>query len=73
MVFTVDPALAFRNFQLLKLKYDKLVSNFAFNCKLRHYIEDWKVCEKRFSNTLPGFGGAVQVDPALTPDSPRLV
>ena len=34
----VDPTLAFRNFQLLTLKYVKLVSNFAFNCNLRHYI-----------------------------------
>jgi len=23
----------------LKLNYDKLLSNFAFNCNLRHYIE----------------------------------
>jgi len=29
--------LAFRHFQLLKLKHDKLLSNFAFNCKLRQY------------------------------------
>ena len=34
-----DPTLAFRNFQRLKLKYDKLLSNFAFNCNLRHYIK----------------------------------
>ena len=32
----VDPALAFRDFQLLKLKYDRLLSNFAFNRNLRH-------------------------------------
>ena len=24
-------------FQLLKLKHDKVLSNFAFNCNLRHY------------------------------------
>ena len=24
--------------QLLKLKYDNMLSNFAFNCNLRHYI-----------------------------------
>jgi len=24
----------------LKLKYDKLLSNFAVNCNLRHYVED---------------------------------
>jgi len=36
----VDPTLALKDFQLLKLKYDTLLSNFAcfgFNCKLRHY------------------------------------
>ena len=27
----------FRHFQLLKLKYDKLLSNFAFNCNLCHH------------------------------------
>ena len=37
VVFAVDPTLAFRGFQLLKLKHDKLLSNFAFNCNLRHY------------------------------------
>jgi len=36
-VFAVDPTLTFRNFQLLKLKCDKLLSNFAINCKVRHY------------------------------------
>ena len=39
-VFAVDPTLAFRDFQLLKLKYDKLLSNYAFKCKLRHYTSD---------------------------------
>ena len=32
----------FRGFQLLKLRYDKLLSNFAcfgFNCNLRHYTK----------------------------------
>ena len=33
----VDPTLAFRDFQLLKLKHDTPLSNFAFNCNLRHY------------------------------------
>ena len=39
----VDPeltALAFRDFQLLKLKHDELLSNFAFNFNLRHYNMD---------------------------------
>ena len=47
MVFAVDPTLAFigtfRDFQRLKLKYDKLLSNFAwfaFNCKVRHYSKE---------------------------------
>ena len=35
----VDPTLAFRKFQLLKLEYYKLLSNFAFKCKLRHYTQ----------------------------------
>ena len=26
-------------FQLLKLKYEKLLSNFAFKCNLRHYAK----------------------------------
>jgi len=29
----------FRGFQLLKLEYDKLLSNLAFNCNLRLYNE----------------------------------
>ena len=39
----VDPALAFRNFQLLKRKHDELLSNVGFNCKLRQYNAAW-VC-----------------------------
>ena len=37
VVFAVDPTLAFRHFQLLKKKCDKLVSNFAINFNLCHY------------------------------------
>ena len=37
VVFAVDPTLAFRDFQLLKQTYDKLLSKFAFNCNMRHY------------------------------------
>jgi len=49
----VDPTLVFRHFQLLNLKYDKLLSNVGFKCKLRHcgwvvgagsggaYANDW--------------------------------
>ena len=39
VVFAVDPTLTFRDFQLLKLKHDKLLSNVAFNCSLRHYTQ----------------------------------
>ena len=35
--FAVHPTLAFTHFQGLKLKYDELVSSFAFKCDLRHY------------------------------------
>ena len=31
----------FKGFQRLKLKYDKLLSNFGFKCNLRHY--NWGV------------------------------
>ena len=40
MVFAVDPPLAFRDFQVLKLKYDKLLSNVAINCNMRPYVLD---------------------------------
>ena len=36
-VVAVDPTLAFRDFQPLKLQHDKLLSNLAFSCNLRHY------------------------------------
>ena len=57
-VHTVDPASAFRDFQRLKLKYDKLLSNFAcfgFNCKVRHYSQVDAVkraCFKTLPHTL---------------------
>ena len=35
--FRRRPHACFQGLQLLKLKYDKLLSNFAFNCNLRHY------------------------------------
>ena len=37
--FAVDPTLAFRDFQPLKLKHDKPLSSFAFNCNLRPYTK----------------------------------
>jgi hypothetical protein len=64
----VDPALAFRDFQLLKLNYDKLLSNLAFNCNLRHY--SWlldNAPEVAAAAEAGGlcFGEAVQVDPGF--------
>jgi hypothetical protein len=35
----VDPRLTPAWCQRLNLKYDDMVSNFAFNCNLRHYFE----------------------------------
>ena len=65
-----DPTHAFRDFQLLKLKFDELLSNFAcfgFNCNVRHYIKAFMrevyACD---------LGGAVQVDPGLTAVDPTL-
>jgi len=50
----------------LKVKYDKLPSNFAFNCNLRHYTEvDAAV-------TVLDHGWAVQLDPGLTAVDPAL-
>ena len=60
----VDPALAFRNFQLLNLKSDKLLSNVAFNCNLRHYIVDLDMKPVRKIPTWWGGAG----DTRLTPD-----
>ena len=60
----------FRGFQLLKLKYEELLSNFAFNCNLCRYN---KVCvHKMESLVLKELGGAVQVDPGLEAVDPTL-
>jgi len=48
----------------LKLKYDKLLSNVAFNCDLRHYPQEVGVQEEALTKS----GGAVQLALALTPD-----
>ena len=63
-VLAVEPTLAFRDFQLLKLKYDELLSNFAFNCNLRPSIKGDGI-SLDIIDKIPG--GAVQVDPMLTP------
>ena len=67
----VDPTLAFRDFQLLKLKYDKPLSNFAFNCKLCHYsvAQDHFTSDTSLGYTIVGrcrLPGSPQVDPRLT-------
>ena len=51
----------------MNLKYDKLLSNFGFNCKLRHYVTD-----KNIGNT-GGLGGAMHVDPGFSQLTPLLV
>ena len=67
----VDPALAFRHFQLLKLEYDKLLSNFALKCNLKalhsgHVTIDFGAAS---SNPMYNMVGQqhVLVDPGLTP------
>ena len=65
----------------MKLKHDKLLSNFAFNCNLRHYNEG--IPGKKYSQgdrvcalvmaveEQTWWGrGAVQVDPGLTAVDP---
>jgi len=49
----------------LKLKHNELLSNFAFNCNLRRYSVDFAQLIIFYVD--PAFGGAVQVDPRLTP------
>jgi len=53
----------------LKLKYDELLSNVAFNCKLRHYSEEAEaeraLMHSQREKVLAA--GAVQLDPASTP------
>ena len=55
----------------MKVKHIKLLSNVALKCKLRHYNEGWRTAvTKEFDDISDG--GALQVHPRLTPDSPRL-
>jgi len=55
----------------LKLKYDKLLSTFAFIFKWRPYLveEELKELEEMFVR----LGGAVQVDPGFSQLTPRLL
>ena len=55
-VFAVDPTCAFRNFQRLKLLYDKMLSNFAFNCNLRHFSPDPRGARRLRPHCTPGAG-----------------
>jgi len=55
----------FRGFQLLTLTDDKLLSNFALNCKVRHYSKG--LHPERPDLTLLRWGGAnPQLDPKST-------
>jgi len=61
----VDPRLtlhAFRDFRRLKLKHDKLLSNFAFNFNLRPSSKG-----RRLSASKSGKVGLLQVGFKLTP------
>ena len=60
----IDPTLGFRDFQLLTLEYDKLLSNFGFNCNLRQYTMGAQLDAVTEDETKDG--RAVQVDPRLT-------
>ena len=59
-MFAVDPELAFREFQLLKINHDELVSNFAFKFNLRHYTK-----AGMHPVGTEHHGRAVQVDPGF--------
>ena len=59
--FAVDPTLAFRDFQRLKLTYDELLSNFAFNVNPRHYSTERPECGTSIGSCCPPepwWGGA---------------
>jgi len=53
----------------LKLKYDKLLSNIAFNYNLRHYYQNVSSSD----NVGVDCGGALQLDPGFPQLTPRLV
>ena len=64
-----DPAC----FQSLNLKYDGPLSDFAFNCNLRHYsaLAEWSLAPhsawRLDRGALVGRAGSPRVDPRLTP------
>jgi len=71
----LDPGFS----QLLNLKHNKLLSNFAcfgFNFNLRHYTEEAQRVRCSLSIASPlrlwrGSGGAVQGDPGFSQLTPR--
>ena len=75
--------LAFRDFQLLKLKYDNPLSSFAFNFNLRHYTKGRALLvtthhldeAERLGSRVAVLhrGGAVQVDPGFLQLTLRLL
>ena len=53
--------LRYARFQRLKVKYDQLPSNFAFNCNPRHYIEavfEMEIDSKPFHVKLKGIASS---------------
>jgi len=55
----------------LKLKYDKQLSNLAFDCNLRHY--DMEEAAAAAYENFVKHGGAVQVDPGFSQITLRLL
>ena len=57
----------------MNLTYDKLLSNVAFNFNLRHY--NLEVVDAGTGTPLDwgGLGGALQLDPRLTPSAPCML
>ena len=52
----------------MKLNYDKLLSNFAFKCKLRPYrVERGHYSEKDAAGIFRTMVGRVQAHPRMTP------
>ena len=59
--------------QLLKLKHDKLLSNSAFNCNLRHCNWPWYEVMERLGAVAYLNGEAVQLDPEFSQLTLRLL
>ena len=63
----VDHRFILACFQRFKVKCDQLLSNVAFNCSLRHYVQGWWRSEQPPVGRCRLTPGLPQVDPMLTP------